>query len=58
MNIILSKTKWSMAISVGEDGVSIAAGKFGGLSVLPSPLFHMQLEDKTGASYNVDASTG
>ena len=58
MNIILSRTKWSMEISVGEDGVSIAAGKFGGLSVLPSPLFHMQLEDKTGASYNVDASTG
>ena len=58
MNITLTKADWSLMIEVRDNGVSILGGKFGGLSVLPSPLFDMQLEDKTGATCDLDSAAG
>ncbi len=56
--ITLEKSFWSLSVSVAEDGVSFAGGRFGELSVLPSPVFHLKLEDRAGNEVTLDSATG
>ncbi len=42
MQHTIQKTDWTMTVSAGEHGVSVTDGTFGGLRLLPSPLFVMR----------------
>ncbi|MBQ2726415.1 MAG: hypothetical protein IJF78_11985 [Clostridia bacterium] len=58
MMITIEKTAWSLSISVSESGISFDGGRFSDLSVVPSPVFHMTLEDPSGNSFSVDSASG
>ena len=58
MRIEFEKPSWSLSVSVSESGISFDGGRFSDLSVLPSPVFHMTLEDTSGKSFSVDSASG
>ena len=58
MRIEFEKPSWSLSVSVSESGISFDGGRFSDLSVLPSPVFHMTLEDTSGNSFSVDSVSG
>lgn len=42
MQYTIQKQNWSLTLAVSDHGVSVTDGTFGGLRILPSPLFVMQ----------------
>lgn len=58
MNLYLSRNAWSLTIAANRNGISFESGHFGELTVLPSPVFHLTLEDASGSSVSLDSSSG
>ena len=58
MILTFEKNSWTLAMSVTDSGISFETGRFGGLTVLPSPVFHLKLEDTSGRRFTLDSSSG
>ena len=50
--ISLKKSSWSLEISILKDGISFESGNFNKLTIVPSPVFYMKIED---VNSNIDA---
>ena len=53
--ICLQEKNWSLEISVTDRGVALSGGCFRGLTVAPSPLFTLWLEDREGVTIALDS---
>ena len=60
MLFTIEKNRWSVQMSADEDGISFRSGHFGELTVLPSPIFRMKLEDPDDAAdvCEIDSASG
>ena len=53
--VYMEKSSWSLGLSVEDHGVAFESGCFRGLTVIPSPVFWLQLEDADGHSITLDS---
>ena len=54
--ITLEKNRWSLTIAMTEQGITLESGRFGGLTLIPSPLFRLCLESAEGAHAEIDSA--
>ena len=58
MTVTIERETWMVSLSAEEHGLSFESGRFGGFSVLPSPLFRMKLEEAEGEVREIDSAEG
>ena len=57
ISCVIEKARWSLTLNVAEDGVGITAGHFGELTVEPSELFRLKVENTSGALEEFDSTS-
>ncbi len=59
MRISICRPSWQLTLEAVEDGVSVVSGRFGGVSLAPSPLFTLVWRDLTsGLTSQLDSRAG
>lgn len=58
MEYTLGRAEWNVRFSAADGGITVSGGHFGALSLLPSTLFTLRLQDACGTQYTLNSDTG